>query len=89
MKTIDENDTNVGEARQADHIIRDAGFTVDEQMEYVLVQSKTGRDRDPAFRAVVERRDHDARRLPAGRRSCARRSRRATRGRSRRTATRR
>ena len=53
MKTIDENDFNVGEARQADHIIRDAGFKLDEQMEYVLVQSKTATATDPAFRAVV------------------------------------
>ena len=53
MQTIDKNDTNVGEARQGDHIIRDAGFTVDQQMEYVLVQS-TGRTvKDPAFREVV------------------------------------
>ena len=53
MKTIDENDFNVGEARKADHIIRDAGFKVDEQMEYVLVQSETATASDPAFRAVV------------------------------------
>ncbi len=53
MKTIDQNDTNVGEARKADHIIRDAGFKLDEQMEYVLVQSKTATASDPAFRAVV------------------------------------
>ena len=39
MKTIDPNDTNVGEARQADHMIRDAGFSLDEQSEYVLVLS--------------------------------------------------
>ena len=54
MKTIDENDFNVGEARKADHIIRDAGFKLDEQMEYVLVQSKTQTATDPAFRAVVD-----------------------------------
>ena len=53
MKTIDPNDTNVGEARRADHIIRDAGFKLDEQMEYVLVQSKTQTATDPGFRAVV------------------------------------
>jgi RND superfamily putative drug exporter len=53
MQTIDQNDVNVGEARKGDHIIRDAGFPVDEQMEYVLVQSKTGTATDPAFRAVV------------------------------------
>ena len=55
MKTIDENDTNVGEARRGDHIIRDAGFSLDEQMEYVLVQSQTKTVSDPAFRAVVGR----------------------------------
>ena len=53
MVTIDQNDTNVGEARKADHIIRDAGFKLDEQMEYVLVQSTTTTAADPAFRAVV------------------------------------
>ena len=53
MKTIDQDDTNIGEARQADHIIRDAGFAPDEQLEYVLVQSKTRTVADPAFRAVV------------------------------------
>jgi len=53
MVTIDQNDTNVGEARQADHIIRDAGFKLDEQSEYVLVQSTTRTATDPAFRAVV------------------------------------
>ena len=53
MVTIDQNDVNVGEARKADHIIRDAGFKLDEQSEYVLVQSKTQTASDPAFRAVV------------------------------------
>src|SRR5207342_117378 len=53
MVTIDQNDTNVGQARKADHIIRDAGFKLDEQMEYVLVQSSTKTTADPAFRAVV------------------------------------
>ena len=53
MQTIDQNDSNVGEARRADHIIRDGGFSLDEQSEYVLVQSKTATVTDPAFRAVV------------------------------------
>jgi len=53
MKTIDKNDANVGQARKADHIIRAAGFKLDEQMEYVLVQSKTRTAKDPAFRKVV------------------------------------
>jgi uncharacterized membrane protein YdfJ with MMPL/SSD domain len=51
---IDQNDVNVGEARTADHIIRDAGFKLDRQMEYVLVQSPTKTATDPAFRAVVD-----------------------------------
>jgi uncharacterized membrane protein YdfJ with MMPL/SSD domain len=53
MQTIDPNDTNVGEARRADHIIRDGGFKLDEQSEYVLVQSKTKTASDPGFRSVV------------------------------------
>ncbi len=53
LKTIDQNDANVGEARRADHIIRDAGFRLDEQSEYVLVQSKKVSATSPAFRAVV------------------------------------
>lgn len=53
MQTIDPNDMNVGEARKADHIVRDAGFDLDEQMEYVLVQSETATADDPGFRAVV------------------------------------
>ena len=53
MQTIDETDYNVGEARTGDHIIRDGGFTPDEQSEYVLVQSKTTTADEPEFRAVV------------------------------------
>src|SRR5919204_4728108 len=53
MQTIDQNDSNVGEAHRADHIIRDGGFSLDEQSEYVLVQSKTNTAADAAFRAVV------------------------------------
>jgi RND superfamily putative drug exporter len=52
-QTIDPTDTNVGEARRGDHIVRDAGFRLDEQSEYVLVQSGTQTVSDPAFRAVV------------------------------------
>ncbi len=89
MKTIDQNDINVGEARKADHIIRDAGFKLDEQMEYVLVQSKTQTATDPAFRAVVDEAIATLDGVPAGRRSSARRSPRATRARSRTTGTRR
>ena len=53
LRTIDESDYNVGEARRADHIIRDGGFAVDEQSEFVLVESETKRASDPEFRAVV------------------------------------
>jgi uncharacterized membrane protein YdfJ with MMPL/SSD domain len=54
LQTIDRNDSNVGEARTADHIIRDAGFSLDEQAEYVLVQSDSATIADPAFRSVVQ-----------------------------------
>jgi RND superfamily putative drug exporter len=54
LKTIDDTDMNVGEARVADRIIRDAGFKLDEQMEYVLVQSRTSIVSDRAFRATIE-----------------------------------
>ncbi len=53
LRTIDESDYNVGEARRGDHIIRDGGFEVDEQSEFVLVESKTASAKDPEFRAVV------------------------------------
>ncbi len=88
MKTIDQNDTNVGEARTADHIIRDAGFKLDEQMEYVLVQSPT---QDGRRSGVPRRRrpgDREARDLPEGDEAPLAARERATRARSRRTATR-
>ncbi len=53
MQTIDETDWNVGEARKGDHIIRDGGFALDQQSEFVLVQSETRTVDDAAFRAVV------------------------------------
>ena len=53
MQTIDANDSNVGEAHRGDHIIRDGGFSLDEQSEYVLVQSERKTAADPAFQAVV------------------------------------
>ena len=52
-KQIDQNDSNVGQAHRADHILRDAGFQIDPQTEIVLVQSKTLTAQSPAFRAVV------------------------------------
>ena len=54
LRTIDESDYNVGEARRGDHIIRDGGFAVDEQSEFVLVESETANAKDPEFRAVVD-----------------------------------
>jgi RND superfamily putative drug exporter len=53
VQSIDETDWNVGEARKGDHIIRDGGFALDEQSEFVLVQSETKTVDDAAFRAVV------------------------------------
>jgi RND superfamily putative drug exporter len=53
-KEIDPQDSNVGEARRADHMLRDAGFRPDPQTEIVLVQSATSTAREPAFRAVVQ-----------------------------------
>ena len=53
LQSIDETDWNVGEARQGDHIIRDGGFALDEQSEFVLVQSGTRTVDDAPFRAVV------------------------------------
>ena len=53
MQTIDANDSNVGEAHRGDHIIRDGGFSLDEQSEYVLVHSERKTAADPAFQAVV------------------------------------
>jgi len=53
MQTIDETEWNVGEARKGDHIIRDGGFALDEQSEFVLIQSGTKTVDDAAFRAVV------------------------------------
>ena len=49
LRLIDENDVNVGEARTADHIIRDAGFPKDEQSEIVIVQSKDDDDGRPGL----------------------------------------
>src|SRR3954470_239751 len=52
-KQIDQNDANVGQSHRADHILRDAGFQADPQTEIVLIQSKTLRVTDPAFRAAI------------------------------------
>jgi uncharacterized membrane protein YdfJ with MMPL/SSD domain len=52
-KQIDQNNSNVGEAHRADQMLLDAGFQVDPQTEFVLIQSKTQTIHDPHFRAVV------------------------------------
>jgi RND superfamily putative drug exporter len=54
-KTLEDGDTNVGEARKADKMI-EAAFPkkADEQVEFVLVQSKTLKTTDPAFKAAID-----------------------------------
>jgi uncharacterized membrane protein YdfJ with MMPL/SSD domain len=52
-KQIDQNNSNVGEAHRADQMLLDAGFQVDPQTEFVLIQSKTRRIQNPRFKAVV------------------------------------
>jgi uncharacterized membrane protein YdfJ with MMPL/SSD domain len=54
VRYLDDNDTNVGEARTADKII-DAGFPEDaeKQGEVVLIQSKTLTATDDEFEAVI------------------------------------
>ena len=54
-KYLENSDLNVGEARKADKIV-EAGFpkVADEMSETVLIQSKTAKATDPAFRAVTE-----------------------------------
>ena len=52
-KQIDQRDTNTGQARQADQILKQAGFEADPQTEIVLVQSKSSTIDDAAFRATV------------------------------------
>jgi uncharacterized membrane protein YdfJ with MMPL/SSD domain len=52
-KQIDQNNSNVGEAHRADQMLLDAGFQVDPQTEFVLIQSKTQTISDPRFKAVV------------------------------------
>jgi uncharacterized membrane protein YdfJ with MMPL/SSD domain len=52
-KQIDQNNSNVGEAHRADQMLLDAGFQVDPQTEFVLIQSKKQTIRDPRFQGVV------------------------------------
>ena len=54
-KYLEDNELNVGEARKADKIIDEAfPNRADEQAEYVLIQSKTLKADDPAFKAAIE-----------------------------------
>ena len=54
VKNIDQQNVNVGQAHQADQILRSSGFgQTDPQTEIVLVQSKTLTVGDPAFRSTV------------------------------------
>jgi uncharacterized membrane protein YdfJ with MMPL/SSD domain len=71
---IDQNDANVGEARKADRIIEEAGFTVNEKGEtieelgeMVLVQSRTYTADDAEFRAVVKDVEQTLRGFPKAR----------------------
>jgi uncharacterized membrane protein YdfJ with MMPL/SSD domain len=57
-KNINQNDTNVGQSKQADKILREAGFggqkkESDPLSEIVVVQNKKLTVKDPAFRATV------------------------------------
>ena len=59
-KLIDQNEANVGESRNGDRILREAGFTVDKkgenveaQSQMVLIQSTTLTVKDPAFQAAL------------------------------------
>ena len=72
-KQIDQNEANVGESRNGDRILREAGFTVNKdgesveaQSQMVLIQSTTLHSTDPAFRAAHRGHREDATRLPAG-----------------------
>jgi RND superfamily putative drug exporter len=53
-KQIDQNNSNVGEAHRADQMLLDAGFQIDPQTEFVLIQSKTRTFDDAAFKSVVQ-----------------------------------
>ncbi len=53
-KNIDQHDTNVGEARRGDHILKNAGFPQSQPIgEIVVVESTSQTIHDPAFRAAV------------------------------------
>jgi uncharacterized membrane protein YdfJ with MMPL/SSD domain len=54
QKNIDQNDANVGQSHRADQILKDAGFQVQAQTEFVVIQSKTLTARNASFRAAIE-----------------------------------
>jgi uncharacterized membrane protein YdfJ with MMPL/SSD domain len=54
QKTIDNRDSNVGQAHRADHMLKDAGFQADPQTEIVLIQSPRLTVEDSAFQSTVE-----------------------------------
>jgi RND superfamily putative drug exporter len=54
QKTIDQQNSNVGQAHRADQILAEAGFKQSAPLtEIVVIQSKTSTIHDAAFRAVV------------------------------------
>ncbi len=55
QRSIDKQDTNVGQAHRGDGILKSAGFTQSGRLtEIVAVQSKSQTVADPAFREAVE-----------------------------------
>jgi RND superfamily putative drug exporter len=55
QRSIDKQDTNVGQAHRGDQILKKAGFTQSGRLtEIVAVQSRTQTVADPAFRGAVE-----------------------------------
>ena len=59
-KQIDQRDANVGQAHQADQILKQAGFQADPQTEIVLVQCQD--PDDPRRRVPRDRRRRRSRR---------------------------
>jgi uncharacterized membrane protein YdfJ with MMPL/SSD domain len=54
QKTIDDQNSNVGQAHRADQILKQAGFTTSGPLtEFVVIQNQRLTIRDPAFEAVV------------------------------------
>ena len=53
QKTASMEDANVGEARKADQILKQAGLQPAPQTEIVLIQSKRLTIKDAAFRSTV------------------------------------